>query len=77
MPSDFEGEPSAEGALAMWVSGEDTRTGPTPSSVPRDGWSPHPHSEGSATFVAGTWKATASQSTRGQWLVGELGCTEL
>jgi hypothetical protein len=79
MPSDFEGEPSAAGALSSWLSGKDERTVTAPSPVPRDGWSqqPHPGPDDSATFVAGTWQATASQSTREQWLVTTLSCTEL
>jgi hypothetical protein len=75
MVSDFEGQTTAGGALAAWLTGTETRTVAAPATAPRDGWSAAATDvEEERAFVSGDWRATARQSARGEWLVTQLGC---
>ncbi|MBF5083605.1 hypothetical protein [Quadrisphaera sp. INWT6] len=75
----FDGEPSAAGALAVWLDGPafDEQTGNLGvlPGAPRDGWTAL---DGDAarerTFVNGRWEVLTRQSSLGGWLVTAANC---
>jgi hypothetical protein len=80
MAGTFSGAPSAGDALAAWLDGPAFDHPPGNLGVlpgaPADGWVAVPSDRTQERrFTSGSWEVLARQSSTGEWLVTQAGCT--
>ncbi|TNM64533.1 hypothetical protein FHN55_13485 [Streptomyces sp. NP160] len=80
MAGTSSGAPSAGDALAVWLTGPayDERTGDLGvlPGAPVDGWVAAGGESGAErTFTSGDWEVLTRQSSNGEWLVTQAGCS--
>lgn len=80
MAGTFNGAPSAGDALAAWLDGPAFDHPPGNLGVlpgaPADGWVAAAGKSGAErVFTSGDWEVLTRQSSTGEWLVTQAGCT--